>query len=354
MEMKKRNKILSVLLVVCGFAQVQAQDPVFSQFYSAAMFLNPALAADKQNTNFTISHRTFTNKEYVEGYNLSQFTAIVPIKLKFLNKFIMSDHQSGAGFTMYRSSEGKGGQLVSLGFIGTFAHNIQILKSHYISLGLQAAYMNRKIDDNFNWGSQYTEVNGYDPSVMPSIGDKLNVKCQYPTFNAGVVWFMNNTTMKDYLQRFKFDAFAGFSVFNLNRPNYSFVENEVTRLPVNWKLHGGLKFNVSKKFSIFPNAMLVRQNEDNQFNIGAYGSFKPKEFADEAAYNAILGLWYRAGESIIVSVGSAYYNFKFAVSYDFRATNKVSYGKGALEVSLKYTIPSQKEHLSRGQVYPSF
>ena len=100
-------------------------------------------------------------------------------------------------------------------------------------------------------------------------------------------------------------------------------------------------------------------NNNNQLNFGAYASFRPKEivYNQNNAYNAVLGVWYRAGESIILSIGSYFYNFKFAISYDFLATNKFAYnkrGKGAFEVSLKYSIPDKKVLLQRGMSYPSF
>ena len=351
--MKCARLIFFLLLFSITCVKVWGQDPVFSQFYSASMFLNPALAADKQNTNFTLQHRTYTNIYSV--YNLSQITGVVPLKIKALD-ILNSDHQSGAALTIYRVGAGKNGELVTLGVLGTFAHNIQVLKSHYVSLGLQAGYVNIKQGNNFKWGTQYDEYEGYDKTIIPSIGE-IKLASQFPTINAGAVWFMNNSSMKNFLQRYRFDAFAGISAFNINRPNISFFNDEKSRLPVNWKIHGGIKTKISSKISLFPNMMYVRQNKDNQFVFGSYFIFKPKEFDDELAYNAIFGLWYSAGESIIASIGSSYYNIKFAVSYDFLATNKFTMagvGKGAFEASLRYTLPTKKEQLSRGHVYPSF
>ncbi len=349
------KKTIIICITICfSFGKVFAQDPVFSQFYAATLFLNPAFAADKQNTNFTVNHKTYTNRE-LAAYNLSQFTALVPFRLSFLSKNPNSDNSSGAGFSFYREATGHNGELVTLGFMGTISHCIQIAQSQHLSFGIQGLVLNRKQGDNFDWGSQYVEDLGFDKDIIPSLGNP-NLTKTFPSFGAGMVWFMNNSGMESYFQRLHFDAFAGISISNLNRPNQSFYDGKESRLPMNWKFHGGLKFNINQRFSVFPNILWVRQNLNNQVNMGAYASIKPKD-TENNDYNAIVGIWYRAGESIIGSIGSQFKNFKIALSYDFLANKKFSYnkrGKGAFELSLKYIIPSEKEHLQRGYVYPSF
>jgi type IX secretion system PorP/SprF family membrane protein len=351
------KKIGLICLIACQcFTKSFGQDPVFSQFYAASLFLNPAFAADKQNTNFTINHKTYTNREFA-AYNLSQLTALVPLKLKFMSKNPNSENSSGVGFSFYREATGSNGELVTMGFMGTISHCVRIAKSHFLSFGLQASFINRKQGANFDWGSQYVQDVGFDKNIQASLG-MPNLTKNFPTFNAGMLWFMNNTSMQSYLRKLSFDAFAGISISNLNMPNQSFYTGEVTRLPMNWKIHGGLKFSINPQMSIFPNILWVRQNLDNQLNIGAYTSIKPKTVdSKDNSYNAILGLWYRAGESVIASIGSQFQDFKISLSYDFVANRKFTFknrGKGALELSLKYTLPTTKAHLQRGYVYPSF
>jgi len=351
------KKIGLICLIACqSFSKIFGQDPVFSQFYAASLFLNPAFAADKQNTNFTANHKTYTNKEF-NAYNLSQFTAIVPLHLKFMSRNANSENSSGVGFSFYREATGSRGELVTMGFMGTVSHCVRLAKAHFLSFGIQGSFINRKQGDNFDWGSQYVQDVGFEKDIQPTLG-LPNLSKNFPTFNAGMVWFMNNTTMQSFLQKFRFDAFAGMSVSNLNMPNQSFYTGENTRLPMNWKIHGGLKFGINPQVSVFPNVLWVRQNLDNQLNIGAYASLKPKTVdTKDNSYNAILGLWYRAGESVIASIGSQFQDFKISLSYDFVASRKFIFknrGKGALELSLKYTIPSTKAHLQRGYVYPSF
>jgi len=104
----------------------------------------------------------------------------------------------------------------------------------------------------------------------------------------------------------------------------------------------------------------VRQNNNQQINIGTYASVGdntsgPRKKGDYSI-NIILGLWYRVGDSFIVSAGSQFNNFKFAVSYDFN-TSSFEYnnrGKGTMEVSLKYNFIRKKENIIRGLIYPSF
>ena len=186
----------SILIISQFVIKVNGQDPVFSQFYAASLFLNPAFASDKQNTNFTVNHRTYTNKE-LASYNLSQVTALVPFKIKGLSKNKNSEQSSGCGLSFYREATGSNGELVTMGFMGTASHCIKLAKSHFMSFGLQATYVNRKQGANFNWGSQYVEDVGFDKQIIPSLG-LPNLTKGFPVFNTGVVWYMNNTTMQSY------------------------------------------------------------------------------------------------------------------------------------------------------------
>jgi len=279
--------------------------------------------------------------------------------LKYFNKF-SNEHSSGTALTIYRESSGEGNELSAFGIIASFAHNVQIQKAHFLSLGLQSGFINRHIGNDFRWGSQYEEGFGYNKEIIPSLGDITNLNKNFANFNAGIVWFYNASYLQSYMQRFRFDGFLGASVYNVNRPNQSFFDNIEARLPVNYKVHGGLKCNFTPQFSLFPNLLYVRQNNNQQINIGTYASVGdntsgPRKKGDYSI-NIILGLWYRVGDSFIVSAGSQFNNFKFAVSYDFN-TSSFEYnnrGKGTMEVSLKYNFIRKKENIIRGLIYPSF
>lgn len=333
-----------------------AQDPVFSQFYAASMFTNPALAADKQRINFSINTKLNTSSTF-GSYNLMQASAILPIEIPAF-KYSRLDHVSGAGLTVYRETMGANGSAINtFGLMGTFAHSVQIKKTHYLALGLQVVYMRKSIEDAFRWGSQYDPVEGYDGSIIPSVGSMLTAR-NIGSVNAGIAWFMNNSEKRNYVKGGKFDAFAGFAVYNINRPNQSFFDGSTSYLPVTYKLHGGVKYSFNRMISMFPNILFVRQNWNNQVNIGAYFVQKTKRKfeVDDNVFKVIAGLWFRYGDSFIFLAGAQWHDFKIGISYDmnvssFQYRNR---GRGVTEISLKYVLPRKRHELMRGMMYPSF
>ncbi|MFO7869420.1 MAG: PorP/SprF family type IX secretion system membrane protein [Bacteroidales bacterium] len=346
--------VLSMFTVLNCFGQ----DPIFSQYYTTPMYVNPAFAADKQNINFSINNRTYTSKQF-DNYNLAQVTAIVPFSLDFLYKSSSSlNHYSGTGISVYQESTGAHNELNSFGALMTFAHSIQLYQQHYLALGLQGGYMRRVLGSEFDWGSQYSIDFGYDPSIVPSI-DLADDFTQFATFGAGLQYFYTSSSVQEQFKQYGFDAYAGVSFFNVNRPDQSFFEDTETRLPMAMKVNAGIKYNAAKRLTITPTALWVRQNELNQINTGLYANIVTGDAKTVTKKNVIIivGTWYRFGDSFITTLGCALYDFKLALSYDFNASNFEynNKGRGAAEISLKYTLPNKDgEDYSRGLLYPSF
>lgn len=322
------------------------------------MFLNPALAAEKQGITASFNNRTYTNKQ-ISSYSLNQLTLIYPFKLKklFYSAASKIDHQSGAALSVYHEATGDDAHLNTLGVLISVAHSVQLAKEHFLSLGMQGGYVRKAHDDNFKWGTQYDPDIGYNENITPSVTDILDLVSDYPVFNAGIVWYYKNSSMKKYMRRFNMDAFNGISLYNVNTPNQSFIEGYKVDVPLQFKLHGGVLYKISPLVQMSPSYIYVRQNANNQFNIGTYFSFTtPSMVTQEKDIKALLGVWYRWGDSFILSAGSKIQQFTFAFSYDFN-TSEFNYkdrGKGTFEFSLKYSLAPPKEAMQRGLLYPSF
>lgn len=355
--MDRIAKIIVALCFCLFLAQASyAQDPTFSQFYTSTMFLNPAMAADGQDPNAIIANRIYTNSQ-LSQYRLTHFSGNYQFKIQpqvygRRNKF---DHNSGAGITAYQEATGAN-NLNTTGFFGTVAHSIQFSKAHYLALGIQAGYAQKKLSGDFDWGSEYVYGVGHDENIEGYIEDG-EVGKGYFTLNAGMMWFYNQSKLKKYMRKHNFDAFAGFAAYNLNSPNISVTDNK-TRLPLNFKLNGGLKFSVHPQVHVFPTFVYMRQNGNNHMNIGFYSNIKSQTavYAKKAKMNFIGGLWYRLGDAVVPLIGVSMYDFKLLISYDINAS-KFKYknrGKGAAEVSLKYTLHKTQEKYTRGLLYPSF
>jgi len=361
--MKLKTYIKYLLLIASTIFIVEAaiaQDPVFSQFYSAKMFLNPALAADHQEMNFTLNNKMYTNQMF-DKYSLSQFTVIYPFTIKKLTLrtkgLARSDHRSGAALSIFREVTGDN-ILNTHGVLVSFAQNIQLSSAHYLSLGLQGAYIDRRGGGDLRWGTQYDYQMGYDEDIIPSLGDIDDLKAMFGVVNAGICWFYNNSKITNEFSREKIDAFAGISLYNINQPKQSFFDNGEERLRMNFKTHGGIKYKVNDLISFFPNLLYVRQNADNQLNLGTYTSISPQSemFPENSNFSFLVGAWYRVGDAIISTFGFKMYGISCAISYDFNSQS-IAYkgrGKGVMEFSVKYTMKPKGPEVQRGLIYPSY
>lgn len=354
--MYKSIKIsLSFFALVLMGGIASAQDPTFSQFYSPTMFLNPAMAADGQDFNVNVSNRYFTNSSFAE-YNLAQVTGNYQFKIQprvygRRNKF---DQNSGVSLTMFQESLGKG-KMNTSGLFATLAHSVQVSKAHYLALGLQIGFAQKALNGDFNWGSEYVPGVGFDEELEGYIENEEDKT--YLNMSTGLMWFYNSSRLKSYMRKHNFDAFVGVSAYNLNQPNISLSDTKA-QLPINLKVNGGLKFAVHKQVHIFPNFVYMRQNGNNHLNLGTYSSIKTKSavYAKKAKFSLIAGIWYRLNDAVVPLLGAGVHDFKLLVSYDINAS-KFAYqnrGKGAMEITLKYTLPQSKEKYQRGLLYPSF
>jgi type IX secretion system PorP/SprF family membrane protein len=318
----------------------QAQDPSFSQFYAAPLYINPALAGVEKDVVFGVNYRSQW-KSLGAPQNTGQFTVIMPLSNPDPRKM----HRGGIGFSVFDDVAGENHNFHAVGANLGGAYNIA-LNSDYtqvVAIGAQVGLYQKRIDFNqLQWGSQYDPFIGFDASLSPSLTASSGAfanKVLYPVVNTGVVWY-TNPKKSYYFQNFS--GFAGVSVSNINQPNESLIENQSSQLPMLYKLHGGAEWWLSRFFNISPNFMLLRQHAQNQVNMGLYLTYKTvDEFKTrKQPLSFTMGSWYRFGDSYIASVGLTGQKYSIGFSYDVN-TSSLRYqtrGKGAYELSLVYKI----------------
>ncbi len=351
--------IISILILFFVFGKLHAQDPAFSQYYSASLFLNPALAGGEDDISLSLNQRSnMTNGIY--PYNLSQFSATIPIMLKNQRsgpKYYRRGYIGGWGITVFNETSGTDNMYKVNGILSSIAYFTQISSLHFLSFGIQGGVVEKQINFNkLQWGSQYDPYLGYNSSIVPSIGI-LNEQRRLLVINAGLVWFYSPTEFTSSKSR-KFSTFVGIAASNLNRPDESFFEQEQSRLPVLLKLHGGFKFKVSRQFEIMPNYLILRQNKVTQINMGTYFSynFSKKRGVKQRYAKAQIGGWYRYGDSFIVLAGLDLRTLLIGISYDFTVSsfNYYNKGMGTVEISLAYKIIKNETLQKRRISHPLF
>src|SRR5436190_21599462 len=139
------KKYVLTLLTLTLSRMVFAQDPQFTQFYAAPLYLNPAFAGSALAPRITANYR-------------NQWPAIT----NYVTTMVSFDHyfdkyNSGVGLLIQNDNQGQGRiQSTDIGL--QYSYQFQVSESSFVRLGLQGSYVNRSINYfGLTTGDQFTD-----------------------------------------------------------------------------------------------------------------------------------------------------------------------------------------------------
>ncbi|MFI5137724.1 MAG: PorP/SprF family type IX secretion system membrane protein [Sphingobacteriales bacterium] len=331
MEKLLKGLVLWILLLPAGL-NTFAQDHMYSQFFNAPLYLNPALTGQFEgDLRMNLIYR-------------NQFTSI-PGSFNYLTASVdlnIPKFGGGVGLMVTRSSEGTA-YLTTTNISGLYSYSIGS-QDFVLSFGLQAGVSNRVVDwSKLVFGDQIDPQTGYIPGSVSAAG--------LPQFN----------------NKFYFDSGAGINMVagefdiggafqHVNQPNESF-SGAPARLPMRFNGHVSYRWDLNQydnnyeedKSYIIPSVVFYKQSNAQSYSIG----FQYKR----ANINA--GLWYRGGginggpSAIVVSfIFDLFINreggekLRMGVSHDVPASGlNYSNTSGTTEASVGYvtTLPSRTD-----------
>jgi type IX secretion system PorP/SprF family membrane protein len=316
---------------------VGAQDPEFSQYYAAPLYLNPAFTGTTNDHRFIANYRNQW-PNVARGY----VTAAVSYD------YNMAQYNSGVGFMATVDQAGTAGMKSSqLNFL--YSYRLIVQNKWVIASGMSFGYAWRTIDFNrLIFGDQLQfDSQGQVPSDDPALYN-LGMS-SYFDFNAG---------MLAYNRTFWF----GFAFSHLNKPNRSLVGQEAM-LPVKASIHGGIRLPLQHGMrkpdhqAVFaPSFVYKRQGDFDQLDLGAYFLYEP----------IVIGLWYRgipiqqevadniSQDALVVILGFQLPTIEVMYSYDFTTSKLGSISGGSHEVALKYKLEIVRSNKAKrkGQLIP--
>jgi type IX secretion system PorP/SprF family membrane protein len=300
---------------------VRAQDPEFSQYYAAPLYLNPAFSGTANDHRFILNHRN-------QWPNITN--GFVTYALSY--DYNLSDVNSGLGFLLVTDRAGTA-NLRSTQFNFQYSYKVNLNNKWMLSSGLNFGLGNRNIDFNkLVFGDQLAfDAGGGAPSddpVLSNMGSKT-----YFDFGGG---------MLAYSRKFWF----GFSALHLNRPNRSLIDGE-SEIPVKLSMHGGVRiplyrgpFKRDRIAALAPSFVYKQQGEFDQLDLGAYFLYDP----------LVIGLWYRgipvkqnvadnvSHDAAVVILGFQLTKFELMYSYDLTVSELGPASGGAHEIAIKYKL----------------
>ncbi|MGI9544311.1 MAG: PorP/SprF family type IX secretion system membrane protein [Cyclobacteriaceae bacterium] len=315
-----KKLIIGVFVVLLAAPGLQAQDPQFSQFYAAPLYLNPGF------TGTTKQHR------FISNYR-NQWPAISKTYVTYSFSYDYFKPNVSSGFGILATTDKAGSASLRSTNIGLlYSYKVQLAEKWIVSPGAYFGYGVRDLDFNkLVFGDQLdiTANRIFDDTVDP-IRNSLN-STDFFEFGTGLVV---------YNQKF----WAGFSAYHLNQPNQSLLDQE-SELPIKYSVHAGVRIPLyggplvkDKEASIAPSLIYKKQGTFDQLDFGLHFRYDP----------IVAGFWYRGiplqqnvndnvnHDAVVFMFGLRYSQFEIGYSFDMTVSGLTASTGGAHELSINY------------------
>jgi len=321
--------IKSALLSLAAFCFAlpgYSQQVFFSQYHLTPMYSNPGMVAAHNSIQADAGYRNQFGG-YQSNMRSYVFTGIYPLFKKVGSDKVRT---SGVGVSVLNDQTGTMRYLRTTGASLAYAHNVELATQHYLSLGLQAGFYQRRVDfGDLRSGSQFDPFAGqFDRSRSLNEDFTSDAQKGFGNVNTGVYYYHESEDAVKY--------YAGLSTFNLIRPNVS-LTGEVTRYPVNWLFIAGGKAYENRDWIIQPNMRIISRAKESQTNVGSGFYYKLREkrkgsFAKDGHVG--LNAWYSVNNAMILGLEIAQPDWSIGLSYDIIASKQSEANNGTRAVEL--------------------
>lgn len=335
--MRRKCIFLALVITPLLFEKASCQDPQYSQFYAAPLYLNPAFAGSALEARVGLNYRN--QWPQIGNANFETFAA-------YFDTYF-DEYNSGVGFIASTDKEGFAG-LRSTSLNLQYAYQLKVTDKITFRPGVSVGYMIRDLDfSRLTFGNQFDPTSGtFDPTLPgePGLGGS-NGSVGLLDIGFGGLVYTN-------------DWWIGLSAFHLNEPDQSFFQDGSSTLPARYSLHGGYKFylnnepfdndyNRKREVSITPTVHYKFQGDFDQLDAGVYFVYQP----------FVGGVWYRGlpvktldgqsnNEALIFMAGlQEVRGWTFGYSFDFTLSDLGISSGGAHEVSISYHFPLTQKKL---------
>lgn len=326
------HSVFFVLIFMATALESSAQDPQYSQYYAAPLYLNPGFTGSELRGRVGVNYR---NQWPGLDASFNTFSAYYDTYLE--------DYNSGVGVMVTNDVEGAA-DLRSITISALYAYELKVGESAYFRPGFQASYIRRDIGfyENLVFANQINSSDPFGPILpgdgLPGLGEPVNMF----SLSLGGLFFTEN-------------FWLGLSAHNVNQPNQSFLEEGISNLPSKFSIHTGYRISLGKgpmrrdfthtykERYITPTLNYKRQGPFEQLDIGAYAYMEP----------LIFGVWYRGlpykpvenqsnRDAVVMLVGvNLPSGLNIGYSFDYTVSQLGIQSGGAHEISLSCIFPDK-------------
>jgi len=278
--MKLIQRYILPALFAIWMAPALGQDHIYSQFYNAPLYLNPALTGQFEGD--VRMNMIYRNQWTGLSGNLSYLHASADLHIP--------NFGGGVGLQFNRSSEGTA-FLVKNNIVATYSYSVGS-DDFVLSFGIQAGITNRQIDwDKLVFSDQIDNRLGYIPGSISAAQPPAQANRYYFDPGAGA-----NLVFGNFM--------AGLGVYHINQPDESFSGAQA-KLPTRFTANASYRLPLVRSYIygsddgsyLIPSVVYYKQGNVSSISAGAQFKYK----------GVNTGLWYRtAGEggpdAIVISL----------------------------------------------------
>jgi len=326
--------VFFAIISLFGSITAFAQDPQYSQYYAAPLYLNPAMAGSELTGRVGFNYR---NQWPSIDAKFTTFSAYYDTYLP--------DYNSGIGVMVMQDTEGAA-QLRSTTISAIYSYELKLGENSYFRPGFQASYIRREIGfyenlvfaNNINSVDPFGDLINY-PSNIEGLGDPVSML----SLSLGGMFFTEN-------------FWIGAAAHHVNEPNQSFIDG-LSPLPAKFSVHAGYRISLGegsmrqdfthlrKERYLTPTINYKRQGPFEQLDVGAYFYVEP----------IVFGVWYRGlpykpvesqsnRDAIVMMVGlNLLSGLNVGYSFDYTVSQLGIQSGGAHEISLSWTLPNNNQ-----------
>lgn len=314
MRMKRVILITGLLLVN---TMIFGQDPHFSQFYAAPLYMAPSFAGASEQTRLTLNYRDQWPK--VPG---------VFVTYSFAADHYLQELNSGLG-VYFMSDQAGDGKISTTNVAGNYSYKLQLSDRWYFQPGLKFYYHQYQLDYS---KVVFNDQLGFDYTNPTSVEINEDENVAYVDFGTSLLFYNHK-------------YWVGGMVDHLIKANPSF-QNNPNYKPMRYNVFGGVQMSVDQlrfkrsRHSLYAAFHFKSQQEIQQLNLGGY--YRKESF--------MVGLWYRgipvipespSVDAVILMLGYHSSNFSVGYSYDATISRLITNTGGAHEISLSYTFSGE-------------
>jgi type IX secretion system PorP/SprF family membrane protein len=330
--------LLSLLFLFTAF-YVEAQDPHYSQFFSAPVTLNPAFIGKFDG----VIRVTGNHRNQWPSVNRAYITSTAAVDFHILPNKIAYNDAWGIGISGLTEKSAGGAVNFNYASIGTAYHKgLDEEGYHQIGVGFQATYADMSINvTNLKFEDQLT-ASGFT-GVTNEVFNNNSLRANYIDVNAGLM-YSGSTADENFF-------YAGISMYHINRPQQQFT-GAYYILNTRTTIHGGGYFAFGVNATLHLSGLLSLQAGATETVLGGAVQMiaNPEAYKPTSLY---VGSWVRLKDALIPYIGIEKGDLRLGFSYDVNTSNfkLASQNRGGMEISLVYIRPPAE---SKGIKCPKF